>query len=149
MSPVADKGVRLCNTETMAEVDEFLEDIVPRLREAEIALHRGDAGPRGALWSHDDPVTLFGAEVNRSGWAELSPTFEWLASRFTDCTSLEYEIVAAGASGDLAYLVCIERIKATANGVSTPYALRATTIFRREDGAWRAVHRHGDRYKEA
>jgi ketosteroid isomerase-like protein len=130
----------------MSEVDDFLADILPRLREAEIALHNGDAGPRGALWSHDDPVTLFGAEVNRTGWSELGPTFDWIATRFTECTSLEYEI--AGASGDLAYLVAIERITAWANGELTSYALRATTIFRREEGAWRAVHRHGDRYHE-
>lgn len=132
----------------MSEVDDFLEDILPRLREAEIALHNGDAGPRSALWSHDDPVTLFGAEVNRTGWSELGPTFAWLATRFTECTSLDYEIVAAGASGNLAYLVAIERISATVNGDPTSYALRATTIFRREQGVWRAVHRHGDRYQQ-
>jgi ketosteroid isomerase-like protein len=130
----------------VAEVDDFLADVLPRLRAAEIALHDGDPGPRGEMWSHEDPVTLFGAEVNRTGWGELEPTFEWLAGRFSGCTSLEYEIVAAGASGDLAYLVAIERISATANGQPTSYALRATTVFRRENGAWRVVHRHGDRY---
>ncbi len=132
----------------MTEVDEFLADILPRLREAEVALHNGDAGPRSALWSHDDPVTLFGAEVNRTGWSELEPTFDWIAARFTGCTSLEYEVVAAGAGGDLAYLVAIERISATVNGEPTSYALRATTVFRREAGVWRAVHRHGDRYRQ-
>jgi ketosteroid isomerase-like protein len=101
----------------------------------------GDAGPRSARWSHDDPVTLFGAEVNRTGWSGPRPTFDWLATRFAECTSLEYEIVAAGASGDLAYLVAIERISASANGDPTSYALPATTIFRREEGVWRAVHR--------
>ncbi len=92
-------------------------------------------------------MTLFGAEVNRSGWSELAPTFDWLAGRFSECTSLEYEIVAAGASGDLAYLVTIERITATASGEPTSYALRATWVFRREAGAWKVVHRHGDRYR--
>jgi ketosteroid isomerase-like protein len=82
------------------------------------------------------------------GWAEMGPTFDWLATRFTECTSLEYEVVAAGASGDLAYLVAIERISATVHGAPTSYALRATTIFRREGGVWKAVHRHGDRYQD-
>lgn len=132
----------------MSEVDEFLAEILPRLREAEIALHSGDAGPRNALWSHQDPVTLFGAAVNRSGWAELEPTFEWLAGRFRESTAQEFEIVAAGASGDLAYLVAIEQISTTADGKPTSYALRATTIFRREAGTWRQVHRHGDHYTD-
>jgi ketosteroid isomerase-like protein len=133
---------------TMADVDDFLAEVLPRLRAAEVALHTGDAAPRSALWSHEDPVTLFGAEVNRKGWSELEPTFNWIATRFSACTSLEYDIIAAGAGGDLAYLVAIERITATANGTPTTYALRATTIFRREDGVWRVVHRHGDQYQQ-
>lgn len=132
----------------MSEVDDFLADVLPRLREAEVALHNGDAGPRSALWSHEDPVTLFGAEVNRTGWSELEPTFDWIATRFSECESLEYEIVAVGVSGELAYLVAIERVSATANGMATSYALRATTIFRRERRAWKVVHRHGDRYEQ-
>ncbi len=133
----------------MSEVDDFLADVLPRLHEAEVALHHGDAGPRHALWSHDDPVTLFGAAVNRSGWSAIASTFDWLATGFRDCTSLEHEIVAAGASGDLAYLVAIERISATVDGNPTSYALRATTIFRREEGVWRVVHRHGDSMKQS
>ena len=60
------------------------------------------------------------------------PTLDWLTTRFTGCTSLEYEIVAAGISGDPACLAAIERISASANGDPASYALRATTIFRRE-----------------
>jgi hypothetical protein len=52
---------------------------LPGLREAEIALHDGDAGPCSALRSHDHPVTFGGAEVNRTGWSELGPAFGWLA----------------------------------------------------------------------
>lgn len=130
----------------MAETDDFLSEILPRLRAAELALHRGDAGARCELWSRNEPLTLFGAEVTRTGRPELESTFEWVASRFTECASIEYEVIAAGASGDLAYLAAIERISARANGVESTYALRATTIFRREEGTWRAIHRHGDPY---
>jgi ketosteroid isomerase-like protein len=128
----------------MAEVDDFLESVLPRLRSAEVALHEGDPARRQAMWAHDDPVTLFGAEVERTGRSELDPTFEWIASRFTDCQSFDYEVVAAGASGDLAYLVAYEHITATVAGEPVSYSLRATTIFRRDAGEWRVVHRHGD-----
>lgn len=100
------------------------------------------------MWSDREPVTLFGAEVNRTGRTALESTFQWLASRFTACESLDYEVLAAAADGDLAYLVAIERITATANGTPTTYALRSTTVFRREDGIWKAVHRHGDPHRD-
>jgi ketosteroid isomerase-like protein len=49
-------------------------------------------------------------------------------------------------SGDMAYGVFIERWWGQLKSRSEPAELmiRATLIFRREDGAWKAVHRHGD-----
>jgi ketosteroid isomerase-like protein len=133
-----------------AEVDEFLAATMPRLDEAEIALHNGDAHPRYAMWSHHDPVTLFGAAFNGSGWAELEPLFERLGSSFSSCTSYENEVIAAGASGDLAYIVAFEHTTASiGDGAPQAYVLRVTTVFRREDGEWKVVHRHGDPASEA
>jgi ketosteroid isomerase-like protein len=129
----------------MAEVDVFLASTMPRLTEADTALHNGDAGPRIAIWSRNDPVTLFGAAVTKSGWGQIGPTFDWLASRFSNCESFEYEVIAAGASGDLAYIVGIEHTTARIDDAAPlPYSLRVTTVFRREDGEWKVVHRHGD-----
>ena len=134
----------VAQTLAMSEVDEFLSDVLPRLRAAELALHEGDADPRKAVWSSREPVTLFGAEVETTGRPELESTFEWIASRFEGCRSFEYEVVAAGASGDLGYLVAYEHVTATVGGEDVSYVLRATTVFRKESGEWRVVHRHGD-----
>ena len=129
----------------MAEVHNFLDSTMPRLRAADTALHNGDASPRMAMWSHNDPVTLFGAAFSGSGWAPLSATFDVLASRFSNCKSWEYEVIAAGASGDLAYVVGIEHTTASVGGAAPEsYELRVTTIFRRESGEWKVVHRHAD-----
>jgi ketosteroid isomerase-like protein len=129
----------------MNETEKFLAATMPRLTEAETAILNGDAGPRIAMWSRNEPVTLFGAAVTRTGWAEARRTFEQLGSLFSDCTAYEIEVVAAGASGDLAYLVAFEHATASVNGVpAEPFTLRATTVFRREDGQWRVAHRHGD-----
>jgi ketosteroid isomerase-like protein len=129
----------------MGERDAFLNSTMPRLRAAETALHNGDAAPRADIWSHSDPVTLFGAAFQGSGWPKLSGTFDFLASRFSNCTSWEYEIIAADASGDLAYIVGVEHATASVGGAAPEqYALRVTTIFRREGGAWKVVHRHAD-----
>jgi ketosteroid isomerase-like protein len=129
----------------MADVDEFLAAVVPPLTAADTAIHNGDAGPRIALWCRKDPVTLFGALQTKTGWREIAPIFETLASRFSNCESFEYDVIAAGVSGDLAYIAGVEHTTA-AVGDAAPqaYALRVTTIFRREDGEWRVVHRHAD-----
>ncbi len=128
----------------MSETEDFLGSVLPRLKEADTALHNGDARPRMAIWSHNDPVTLFGALLNVSGWGEVNRAFEWLASRFSN-GSYDYEVIAAGASGDLGYIVGIEHSAASVGGAAPEaYELRVTTILRREDGEWKVVHRHAD-----
>jgi ketosteroid isomerase-like protein len=131
----------------MNDLDAFLDATLPKLAAADTALHNGDASARMALWSRDDPVTLFGAAVTTTGWEKVGATFEWLASRFSNCTAFTYEVLAAGVSGDLAYIVGVEHTTASI-GDDPPgeYALRVTTILRREAGEWRIVHRHGDPY---
>lgn len=129
----------------MTETEDFLATVLPAFKAGEKALHDGDARPRMTMWSHNDPVTLYGALLNKSGWAEVGPAFEWLASRFSHCQSYEFDVAAAGASGDLAYLAGIERTVASVGGAPPEYySLRSTTIFRRENGEWKAVHRHAD-----
>src|SRR6476620_262483 len=93
----------------MPELDDCLAEVLPRLHHTETALHSGDAKPRFEMWSHRDPVTLYGAAMEGTGWDEVSTVFERLAARFADCESCEWEVVAAGASGDLGYIAAIER----------------------------------------
>jgi hypothetical protein len=96
----------------VSEVEEFLAGMLPRQLAAEHALCRGDARPRSGTWSQRDPVTLFGAAVQvRRGWDELSSTFRWLAYRFSDRCDYEFELVAAGVSGDLASTVGFEHTR--------------------------------------
>ena len=134
----------------MGEAEDFLSAVLPLMVDEVVGIHDGNAAPRIALWSHTDPVTLFGAEVTRRGWDQLEPTFRWLAGTFDGSTSCEYEVLSSGASGDLGYVVAIEHsVAARRGGAPVRYALRVTTVFRREDGAWKVVHRHGDRYDAA
>jgi ketosteroid isomerase-like protein len=129
----------------MSDLDDFLNETVDRQVEAETALHNGDPEPRLAMWSAHDPVTLFGAAVSKSGADEVRQFFRFLASQFSDCTDWRFELVAAGVSGDLAYTVGYEHTSVTIEGVPVPpYSLRVTHIYRREDGEWKIVHRHGN-----
>jgi ketosteroid isomerase-like protein len=133
----------------MSEVDEFLSNTMPRLISAERALHNGNAAPRLAMWSQNDPVTLFGAWLSDSGWEDVSHTFEVLASRFSECDAYEVNLLAAGASGDLAYTVAYENVTVSIESAPRSYTLRVTQIYRREDEDWKLVHRHGDEVAES
>jgi ketosteroid isomerase-like protein len=126
------------------DTEQFLDEMLPRQRAAEQAIHNGDVEPRLTLWSRTDPVTLFGAKLSSSGWADLEPTFRKVASWFSDSQEYEFEVIAAGASGDLAYTVGYERNRVTVDGEPRVYTLRATHVYRREGGQWRIVHRHAD-----
>jgi ketosteroid isomerase-like protein len=70
--------------------------------------------------------------------------FREVATWFADSEDYEFEVIAAGASGDLAYTVGYERNKVRVEGMPRVYALRVTHVYRREDGRWRIVHRHAD-----
>jgi ketosteroid isomerase-like protein len=129
----------------MTDVDDFLAEIHPRLVTELQAIHNGDPQPRLAMWSTEDPVTLFGAAMSGRGRDEVSRIFGTIASRWSDCTDQRVEILAAGVSGDLAYTVELEHTSVSVDGVpAEPYTLRVTQVYRREDGEWKVVHRHGD-----
>ena len=130
----------------MTELETFLASFLPRQVEADRAIHNGDMAPRMEIWSHADPVTLFGAfGPCNSGWDQVSRTFHWVASRFSSGTEFAFDLVAAGISGDLAYTVGYERsLRAVDGGPVEPSTLRVTHVYRREDGEWKIDHRHTD-----
>ena len=127
----------------MNQRDDFISWVHTVLRNAEMAVHTGDASARRAIWSTNDPVTVLGAWRNASGQAELDELFAHLAESFSDCTSYEFELLEAEVLGDVAYTVGFEHTSASVNGVPRTYTLRATQIYRREDGEWKVAHRHG------
>ena len=68
-----------------------------------------------------------------------------MTSWFSDLRSYDWDLLVSEVIGDLAYTVAIERYTASREG-RPPGAteLRVTHVYRREDGKWRAVHRHAD-----
>lgn len=128
----------------MNEQDQFLHWASSRLRDAEVALHNGDATPRLAIWSSREPVTVLGAWMSASGQQEVTALFRRLERTFSDCSSYVHEFVAADVSGDRAYTVGYEHTSASVNGEPRQYTLRVTQVYRREDGEWRVAHRHAD-----
>ncbi|MEU9228070.1 nuclear transport factor 2 family protein [Streptomyces massasporeus] len=132
----------------MTDRDDFLEWVTTALYEAELALHNGDAAPRRALWSRNEPVSVLGAWRNAYGQQELDELFTTLGRSFSDCTSYVFELQACDVVGDMAYTAGLEHTSASVDGVPRTYTLRATQVYRREEGRWRVAHRHGDAVSE-
>jgi ketosteroid isomerase-like protein len=100
----------------MSDLDDFLNETLARQVNAEEALHNGDPEPRLAMWSAQDPVTLFGAATSQSGAEQVRRFFRKLAAQFSDCAAYRFELVAAGVSGDLAYTVGYEHTSVSIDG---------------------------------
>jgi ketosteroid isomerase-like protein len=129
------------------EVAEFRATMLARQAEAEETfVTRGDAGPRMKLWSRPDPVTLFGAiGMSEAGWDKLGEIFPWVAARFSNVSDFRFEVEVVQVSGDMAYTLGFERFNGSIAGRPVePVTVRVTHIYRREDGEWKIVHRHGD-----
>lgn len=128
----------------MTDRDEFIAWVETTLCEAERALHNGDAAPRRALWSLNEPVSVLGAWRNAHGQHEVDELFAALAKRFSDCRSFEFELQACDVEGDMAYTAGLEHTTASIDHEPRSYTLRATQVYRRENGEWKVCHRHGD-----
>ena len=125
-----------------ADVDE----LVDLMRDAASAYIGGDMRRYFELMKHADDFTLmdpFGGETTRESVA----TEERIAAledffRGGECI---LEVVQTYASGNLAVLVVVERQHGEVGGYpAQDWSLRATLVFRREDGVWHLVHRHAD-----
>ena len=145
---------RLCkplhreHAEGMTDRDDFLAWVKTALYEAELALHNGDAAPRRALWSRNEPVSILGALRNVYGQHEVDEAFTFLERSFSDCTSYTFELQAYDVVRDMAYTAGLEHTSASMDGQPGSYTLRATQVYRREGGEWKVAHRHADTVTE-
>jgi ketosteroid isomerase-like protein len=80
------------------------------------------------------------------GWSNVSETLARAARNYRDGEAVGFQNISTVATADLAYTVEIERYRARVGGAEdkSPVAVRVTTVFRREDGAWKVAHRHAD-----
>jgi ketosteroid isomerase-like protein len=127
----------------MSALSEFQE----RYRRSVAAFIQGDPEPQKAMWSQRDDVTLanpLGPPVR--GPAAVYDAMDGAASQLRDGEGLTVETISEWETPDMAYLVGIERCRIRLGTAleKIPVALRVTTIFFREDGGWKLVHRHAD-----
>jgi len=120
----------------MTDRDAFLAWVKTALYEAELALHNGDAAPRRALWSRNEPVSVLGAWRNAHGQHELDELFTSLGRSFSYCTSFALELQAYDVVGDMAYTAGLEphRSPSTVSRAATPCGPRRCTGARAASG---------------
>jgi ketosteroid isomerase-like protein len=114
---------------------------------AGLEITNGNPGVYKTLYSRRDDVTLanpFGPPA--CGWNEVSATLDRAAGNYRDGEAVSVENVSTVIGADLGHTVEIESYRARVGGAAelTPVAVRVTTIFRRENGTWKVVHRHAD-----
>ena len=60
-------------------------------------------------------------------------------------SDFRWDIEVADAGGEMGYTVGLERFYHHADdGRVVPITVRVTHVYRREEGEWKIVHRHGD-----
>lgn len=130
----------------MADSDD-LDVVVNAYHDALDAFTKGAAGPLLALYSQRDDVVIanpFGPA--QRGWSAARDTMARAAENYRDGRALGFDRITTFATPELATIHELERFEAKVGGSEevTPLTLRCTSVFRREDGGWKVVHRHAD-----
>jgi ketosteroid isomerase-like protein len=111
------------------------------------ALIQGDPADQKPLWSSRDDVTLANPlGPPAKGFDEVCHAMDAAAAQISQGDGYTFDTITSVETADLAYEVGLERARAKLGDAAekVPVSLRVTTIFRREDGEWKIVHRHAD-----
>ena len=132
-----------------ATSDSSLQTFLNQWEEAQAHFINGDPTAWKQNASHRDDATVLGAFGGyEKGWKQVGPRYDWASSQFkSGGAKIKVEYLNSGVSGDLAFTVAIERQQGVHLGDQenpSPRALRVTQVFRKEDGAWKLLHRHAD-----
>ena len=123
-----------------------LDEVIEQYHRALGEFMKGNPEPVWELHSQQEDVTLANPRGGIAhGWEQVAQRMKDVASGRRE-GEVSFEIVEKFVSPELACVVEMERAKAKfgASEDVTSYALRATILFRPEDGTWKVAHRHAD-----
>ena len=108
------------------------------------AMFTGDGQPMKDAWSHAEDITYMGPDgVYLVGWKAIEP--EWnaqAAKKLGGRVTPQQLHTVVGA--DLAAINCIESGENIVNGKKEIVRLRSSTLFRKENGAWKVIGHQTD-----
>ena len=105
----------------------------------------GELGPMKRIWSHEDDVTYMGPGGGfRVGWKQVLADWEKQAALKLG-GKVEPKDMRITVGRDLAITSNYEIGRnVTADGQSQNVTIRATNLFRKEDGNWKMIGHHTD-----
>ena len=109
-------------------------------------LFTGDVEPMEAVWSHSDDVTYMGPDGTfQVGWTQVLANWESQAAMKLG-GEVEPVDMHVTVGQDLAVTHNVEwGTNLPAGGEAQAVSIRATNLFRKEDGAWKMIGHHADR----
>jgi ketosteroid isomerase-like protein len=118
------------------------------VRAANLAFYRAfetlDLAAMDGVWAHDASAScLHPGWALCAGWDEVRDS--WVTI-FANTATMRFEIAdeRIDVGGELAWVVCTERIRSTGPAGETMVgAVVATNVFRKEGAAWKLLHHHG------
>jgi ketosteroid isomerase-like protein len=108
---------------------------------------RGNPEPFFERYSRSDDATLanpYGPQAH--GFNEIEAGGRRAAANYRDGKAVGFKTFAKFATGDLGYMLEIERLETRVAGADeiSQVALRVTSVFRCENSGWKLLHRHAD-----
>jgi ketosteroid isomerase-like protein len=104
----------------------------------------GNISPMEQVWSHGDDVTYTGPTGGiHVGWSNILPIWQEQA-KLKLGGKVDAKDLHVVAGSDLALVSNYEVGENTINGETQKVELRATNIFRKEDGHWKMIGHHTD-----
>jgi len=104
----------------------------------------GNPRPYLELWSHADHVSLMGGVGGHQVGIDQVSELLTAAAKTLNYETCSAENLVTGFGDTFGFTVELERLTRHIHGETEEMRLRATSVYRREDGAWKVVHRHGD-----
>ena len=121
-----------------------LDGFIARCHEAIRHQSQGRPEPFLRLWSHADDVSLMGGVGGHQVGIHDVTELLTAAAKTLNYETWDAENLVTGFGETLGFTVELERLTRHVDGKLEEMSLRATSIYRREDGAWKVIHRHGD-----
>lgn len=128
------------SSEAPADLRPFIDTLHARI---EGHATRADTEPFLELWSHTPDASIMAAVGGyHVGFDEVSKLLRWVSGR-VKFETFSVEPIEIYTGGDLAASVELEHLASPADDQAL--TLRVSHVYRREEGAWRLLHRHAEK----